>query len=66
MERKSHIPKKDLVMPSGIQNLRDTEAYLKIANYPVTKINFTYKKLLYRHEPFISRILLRIKFPLHF
>lgn len=46
---------KDLVMPSEIQNLRDMEAYLKIANYPVSKINFAYKKLLDCHEPFMIR-----------
>lgn len=42
-------------MSIEIQNLRDMEAYLKIANYPVTKINFAYKKLPDGHEPFIIR-----------
>jgi type IV secretory pathway TraG/TraD family ATPase VirD4 len=46
---------KDLVLPSEIMNLRDLEAYLKIANYSITRIQFQYRSLGDRHEPFIVR-----------
>ena len=46
---------KDLVLPSEIMSLRDLEAYLKVANYSITKIQFNYKKYPDKHEPFIVR-----------
>ncbi len=46
---------KDLVMPSEIMNLEDLEAYLKIANYSITKIRFQYKHYAERQEPFDVR-----------
>ena len=46
---------KDLVLPSEITGLRDLEAYLKVANYSIAKIQFDYKKYPDRHEPFIVR-----------
>jgi len=46
---------KDLVLPSEIMNLRDLEAYLKIANYSITKIEFQYRSLSDKHEPFVVR-----------
>ena len=46
---------KDLVLPSEIMNLRDLEAYLKIANYSITRIEFQYRSLCDRHEPFVVR-----------
>jgi hypothetical protein len=46
---------KDLVLPSEITNLRDLEAYLKIANYSIAKVRFDYKKFPDKHEPFIVR-----------
>ncbi len=49
------IREKDVVMPSEIMDLRDLEAYLKIANYHVSKVNFSFKKREVRHEPFIIR-----------
>ena len=46
---------KDLVLSSEIMNLRDLEAYLKIANYEVTKVKFDYKKYPDKNQPFIVR-----------
>lgn len=46
---------KDLVLPSEIINLRDLEAYLKIANYSITKIRFDYKRHPEIREPFVVR-----------
>ena len=46
---------KDLVLPSEIMNLRDLEAYLKIANYSITKIQFEYKRYSEGHVPFVVR-----------
>lgn len=46
---------KDLVLPSEIMNLRDLEAYLKIANYAITRIEFQYRSLCDKHEPFVVR-----------
>jgi type IV conjugative transfer system coupling protein TraD len=46
---------KDLALPSEIMGLRDLEAYLKIANYPITKIDFKYKGYPDKNEPFIIR-----------
>jgi len=46
---------KDLVLPSEIMNLRDLEAYLKIANYSITKIQFAYKRYSDVHVPFVVR-----------
>ncbi len=46
---------KDLVLPSEIMNLRDLEAYLKIANYSITRIGFQYKRFPDKHEPFVVR-----------
>ncbi len=46
---------KDLVLPSEITNLRDLEAYLKIANYSITKIRFDYKRYPGSREPFVVR-----------
>ena len=46
---------KDLVLPSEIMNLEDLEAYLKIANYSITKIRFDYKQYPESCEPFVVR-----------
>jgi len=46
---------KDLVLPSEIINLLDLEAYLKIANYSITKIRFDYKRYPEIREPFVVR-----------
>jgi type IV secretory pathway TraG/TraD family ATPase VirD4 len=46
---------KDLVLPSEIMNLEDLEAYLKIANYSITKIRFHYKRYPESQEPFVVR-----------
>ena len=46
---------KDLVLPSEIMNLEDLEAYLKIANYSITKIRFKYKQYPESQEPFLVR-----------
>lgn len=46
---------KDLVLPSEIMNLHDLEAYLKIANYPITKIRFDYREYPESHDPFVVR-----------
>ena len=46
---------KDLVLPSEIMNLEDLEAYLKIANYSITKIRFKYKRYPESQEPFMVR-----------
>ena len=46
---------KDLVLPSEIMNLEDLEAYLKIANYSITKVRFKYRNYPDKHEPFLVR-----------
>jgi type IV conjugative transfer system coupling protein TraD len=46
---------KDLVLPSEIMNLEDLEAYLKIANYSITKIRFQYERYAESREPFVVR-----------
>ncbi len=46
---------KDLVLPSEIMNLRDLSAYIKMANYHITKVDFRYRGYPDKHEPFIVR-----------
>ena len=44
-----------LVMASEIMNLKDLECYLKLPNYPVTKIKLDWKGYPNRNDPFIMR-----------
>lgn len=44
-----------LVLPSDIQNLKDLNAYLKLPNYDITKVEFKYRRYPDRHEPFLMK-----------
>ena len=44
-----------LVMASEIMNLKDLECYLKLPNYPVTKIKLDWKGYPNLNDPFIMR-----------
>jgi type IV conjugative transfer system coupling protein TraD len=50
-----------LVMPSEIMNLKDLEAYLKLPNYPVTKIKLDWKGYPNLNDPFIMREDMKLK-----
>ena len=44
-----------LVLPSDIQNLKDLNAYLKLPNFDITKVEFRYKSYPDKHEPFLMK-----------
>jgi type IV conjugative transfer system coupling protein TraD len=44
-----------LVLPSDIQNLKDLNAYLKLPNYDISKVEFRYKSYPDKHEPFLMK-----------
>lgn len=50
-----------LVMASEIMNLKDLEAYLKLPNYPVTKIKLDWKGYPNLNDPFIMRDDMKLK-----
>ena len=50
-----------LVMASEIMNLKDLEAYLKLPNYPVTKIKLNWQGYPNLNDPFIMRDDMKLK-----
>jgi len=44
-----------LVLPSDIQNLKDLNAYLKLPNFDISKVEFRYKSYPDKHEPFLMK-----------
>jgi type IV conjugative transfer system coupling protein TraD len=52
-----------LVMASEIMNLKDLEAYLKLPNYPATKIKIDWKGYPNLNDPFLMRDDMKLKKP---